>query len=140
AAERVHISPSALSRHVTLLEAEFGQPLLLRKSNGVELTAAGEILLRHILSLLRQEHILKGDLADLGNLKFGHIRVACGNGFAPILSQTILPGFAARHPGVSYTITVEPGDRIVRGIVADQDDIGITFNPPAHPSIEVICS
>src|SRR3546814_10381769 len=82
AAERVHISPSALSRQVMLLEAEYGQPLLIRKANGVELTAAGDILLRHIHSLLRQEHDLKGDLADLGTLKFGHIRITCGKDLA----------------------------------------------------------
>jgi DNA-binding transcriptional LysR family regulator len=140
AAERVHISPSALSRQVMLLEAEYGQALLTRKANGVELTAAGDILVRHIHSLLRQEHALKGDLADLGNLQFGHIRIACGNGFATSLANLILPEFYKLHPGVSYTVAVDPGDEVMRSIAEDQADIGLTFNPPAHPAIEVISS
>jgi DNA-binding transcriptional LysR family regulator len=140
AAERVHISPSALSRQVMLLEAEYGQALLIRKANGVELTAAGDILLRHIHSLLRQEHALKGDLADLGNLQFGHIRVACGNGFATSLANLVLPEFYDIHPGVTYTVAVYPGDEVIRSIAEDLADIGLTFNPPAHPAIEVISS
>lgn len=140
AAERVHISPSALSRQVMLLEAEYGQPLLIRKANGVELTAAGDILLRHIHSLLRQEHALKGDLADLGNLQSGHVRVACGNGFATSLANLILPEFYELHPGVTYTVIVAPGDEVMRSIIEDQADIGLTFNPPSHPAIEVIGS
>jgi DNA-binding transcriptional LysR family regulator len=140
AAERVHISASALSRQVAMLEAEYGQPLLIRKANGVELTAGGDILLRHIHSLFRQEHMLKGDLADLGNLQFGHIRMVCGNGFATTLANLMLPGFYQLHPGVTYTVGVEPGDEVMRSIIEEQADIGLTFNPPQHPAIEIVSS
>src|SRR3546814_4972688 len=112
----------------------------MRKANGVELIASGYILLRHIHSLLRQEHALKGDLADLGNLQFGHIRITCGNGFATSLANLVLPEFYELHPGVTYTVAVEPGDEVMRSIAEDQADIGLTFNPPPHPAIETVSS
>ena len=46
AAARMHVSQSAVSRQVQLLEEELGGALLHRSGKGVTLTAAGELLLR----------------------------------------------------------------------------------------------
>jgi DNA-binding transcriptional LysR family regulator len=46
AAERLFISAPTLSQQIKVLEREIGAPLLIRRSDGVELTRAGEVLLR----------------------------------------------------------------------------------------------
>src|SRR5260221_4553182 len=46
AADRLHVSQSAVSRQVQLLEDELGGVLLRRSGRGVTLTEAGELLLR----------------------------------------------------------------------------------------------
>ena len=52
AAERLHIAQPALSRQVRLLEQELGTALLHRTPHEVELTEAGEFLLRQGPDLL----------------------------------------------------------------------------------------
>lgn len=44
AAEELHVTPGAVSRHIRTLEAEMGMPLFLRRSTGLVLTTAGEAL------------------------------------------------------------------------------------------------
>jgi DNA-binding transcriptional LysR family regulator len=46
AAERSHTVASAISKRISDLEESFGAPLLLRGAKGVELTAAGNALLK----------------------------------------------------------------------------------------------
>lgn len=52
AAEELHVSQPALGQAIQDLEAEFGQPLFVRRARGVALTEAGEILLGHARGVL----------------------------------------------------------------------------------------
>ena len=44
AARELHLTQSTLSKHVALLEREFGTELFVRDRNGVSLTEAGSVL------------------------------------------------------------------------------------------------
>lgn len=48
AAQEMHVSPGAVSRHVKLLEQHFGEPLFRRLAQGLELTEAATTLLPRI--------------------------------------------------------------------------------------------
>ncbi|KMK65924.1 LysR family transcriptional regulator [Puniceibacterium sp. IMCC21224] len=54
AAERLRIAQPALSRQISRLEADLGQPVFLRTSRGVELTEAGEILSTRAYAIMAQ--------------------------------------------------------------------------------------
>src|SRR6266567_3317774 len=54
AAERLHVTSSAVNRRIMDLEAELGASLFERWPRGVRLTAAGEIFV----------HYLRGQIAD----------------------------------------------------------------------------
>ena len=47
ASERLHISPSAVDRQILKIEDFFGTPLFERRPNGMRLTDAGQLVLRH---------------------------------------------------------------------------------------------
>jgi DNA-binding transcriptional LysR family regulator len=140
AADRAHISASAMSRQMALLEEEIGQPLLERRARGVVLTGAGALLLEHIRRLMAQEQDLRTDIAELNGLRSGHVRIALGNGFAASVASLVVPKFAALHPGMTYTLTVVPSDEILRSIVDEEVDIGLMINPPAHQSVDIVAS
>ncbi|WP_146605355.1 LysR family transcriptional regulator [Jiangella anatolica] len=68
AADRLHLSTSAVSRHVRLLEDEFGTPLFDRTSRSVRLTPSGRALYGEIavpVAALRSA-FLRGDGAAAG--------------------------------------------------------------------------
>ena len=48
ASERLHISPSAIDRHILLMEENLGVQLFERLPQGLRLTAAGEVLVTHV--------------------------------------------------------------------------------------------
>ncbi|MCU1690526.1 MAG: LysR family transcriptional regulator [Jatrophihabitantaceae bacterium] len=52
AAERLHLSPSPLSRYIRDLEAELGTALFERTTRTVRLTAAGEALVPHAVQMI----------------------------------------------------------------------------------------
>lgn len=52
AAEKLHVSPSTLSRHISALEAEMGTPLFTHTTLGCQLTRAGDIVLRGASTLV----------------------------------------------------------------------------------------
>ena len=52
-AEVMHVSQPAVSRHISELETAFGTALFVRSASGVELTAAGRLLLAHADALLQ---------------------------------------------------------------------------------------
>ena len=62
AAQRLYITPSAVIQQVNRLEDELGVRLLLRSKKGVELTPAGEYLLRESRNLLKHLREMKDTL------------------------------------------------------------------------------
>ncbi|HEY6126335.1 MAG TPA: LysR family transcriptional regulator [Steroidobacteraceae bacterium] len=74
AARSVHISQPAVTQAIAGLERFFGSPLLLRRSNGVSLTSAGEVCLARIdrsMSQLRDAVIVttRGSGAERANVE-----------------------------------------------------------------------
>jgi DNA-binding transcriptional LysR family regulator len=140
AAERVHISASALSRQVRLLESEFGQALIEHHGRRTVLTSAGNILCEHIRQLMRHDAAVKDAIRTSNGLQFGHIKVASGNGYVSDLANFVIPKFLERHPHMRYGIDVANGDAVLRMVIDEAVDIGITMNPPRHHLINVIHS
>ncbi|MDB5861637.1 MAG: putative transcriptional regulatory protein LysR-family [Ramlibacter sp.] len=139
AADRVHVSASAMSRQISLLEEELGEILLERRARGVELTGAGVLLAEHIRRLMLQEHELRADMAELSGLRHGHVRMALGNGFASSVAH-LLPRFSALYPGITCVLTVASNDEILRAVDEEEVDLGLMFSPADHPSVDVLSS
>src|SRR5689334_14635856 len=76
AARRLHVSQSAISRQILLLEEELGEPLFLRLGRRVKLTTAGQALLdlsRRVLADVRAttEGIRDQQQTPVGVLQLG---------------------------------------------------------------------
>jgi DNA-binding transcriptional LysR family regulator len=140
AAERVHISASALSRQVRLLESEFGQALIEHHGRRIVLTSAGNILREHIRQLMLQDAAVKDAIRTSNGLQFGHVKVASGNGYVSDLADVVIPEFLECHPQMTYGIDIGNGDAVLRMVIDEVVDIGITMNPPQHHLIKVVHS
>jgi hypothetical protein len=87
AAEKLNISPSALSRQVQILERDFGVPLMVRLSQGIELTAQGRALLKLAEGWLREEESLRGSIHQFEDRPSLTIRL----GLVECLASSVLP-------------------------------------------------
>ena len=65
AAKKLHISQSAISRQLKLLESETGQQLFFRTSTGLSLTAAGKKLLESAEEIIRLSELAITSMAEI---------------------------------------------------------------------------
>src|ERR1700730_13797749 len=77
ASERLHVSPSAISRQIAKLEHELRAPIFDRRAQGMTLTAAGEILQSRVEGMIREFARVKSYIADIQNLQSGTVDVYC---------------------------------------------------------------
>lgn len=134
---RLHVAPSAINRQILLLEEELGEPLFERLPRGMRPTPAGEILVAHIRSTMQQYRETIAEMQSLRALPSGEITVATVSG----LASSILPATAARfrglHPDVHISIRTMSVAETLRAVSASEVDLGLGFNIPASPSLEV---
>ena len=140
AAEALNVAPSAISRQVAELEAASGAALLERLPRGVALTEAGRIVADHAQRQADDGALLAERLGRLRGVQAGRVRLCCGSGFLTDLVDNALAGFAAAHPGVTYGVTLGGTDRILAAVAEGEADIGLAYNPPAHPDLRSIAS
>src|ERR1700758_5866993 len=75
ASERLHVSPSAISRQIAKLEHELRAPIFDRDAQGMRLTAAGELLQSRVEGMMREFARTKSHIAALQNLQEGTVDV-----------------------------------------------------------------
>lgn len=132
ASEELHVASSAVSRQIQKLELELGTPLFERLPNGLRLTQAGKVVLRHAQETLHDFTLLKSDLGKLKGKKTGTITIAALDSlFVRFLPEQIL-SFHRANPAVNFRVQSGVQSRIANMIAEGDTDIGITFNLP-HP-------
>jgi DNA-binding transcriptional LysR family regulator len=109
AAEALGYTQPAISRHVAVLERETGTMLLERRSNGVRLTDAGELLVRHADSILARLRDAEDDLDDLLGMRAGRLHMSTITSAAPTIVPLAVVEFRRRLPEVELSVSmVEP--------------------------------
>jgi DNA-binding transcriptional LysR family regulator len=105
AAQRLHLTQSAVSAQIKRLELQAGCELLTRSTRSVALTSRGEILLeyaRRILSLHDDAESRLGTARRLG----GQLRIGAAEGFLGHWFAELLRRFEAEHPDVELSLQV----------------------------------
>jgi len=95
AAEKLHVSASAISRQINKLESSLGTPLFKRHARGVELTEAGRLLLAYVRRAEAEGAAVREELLVSMQRKTRTLRVACAEGFARVGFRQPSPTSAA---------------------------------------------
>ncbi len=128
AAERLNIASSALNRRILDIEQELGVSLFERGSQGVRLSAAGELFIGYIRRTSKDLARVRSDIHGLSSLRHGIVRVAAIEAVAHSFLTEELVSFRKQHPHMNYTVSVAGADQVVASVIAGESDIGITFN------------
>lgn len=140
AAKEVDLSISAVSHHLSRLEASLGTVLLDRTRRPVRLTAAGADALRRIeegLRHIRSAGLAVMDGADVGRgLRSGARRLKIGLPGASDgpLGPALAADLAKAAPGPRLTVIAEPGHRAVRLVQLRRIDAAVSDDPPRPPA------
>jgi len=72
ASRRLGLSQPAVSRAIATLEKELGLAVFVRRREGLSLTEAGSVALRHAREALRQLTLMRTEVASLGVTSQAH--------------------------------------------------------------------
>ncbi|WP_330179241.1 LysR substrate-binding domain-containing protein [Nocardia sp. NBC_01503] len=133
AAERLFISTPTLSQQIRAIEREVGGPLLLRGSQGVELTAAGEVLLKTARGVLEAAEVALRETRMVANPERSVFRLGVVNGAPTWLPARIEALLKARQPGARVVLTGGPSADQVRLLDREDVDLAVLRMPIRLP-------
>ncbi len=108
AAEKLHITQSALSRSIQALEEELGGALVDRIGKRNELTPLGRSVLSRARRIVHEAAELKQGAAVMQQGTLGHLRLGLGSGPGAVLMTPWLVYMARHYPGVKVSVTRGP--------------------------------
>jgi LysR family transcriptional regulator, transcriptional activator of the cysJI operon len=132
AAEQLHISQPSVSQHVQLLEEELGVRLLERTSTGVQLTAAGELVLGFAKRSSRLSEQVLAALARLEGQPGGELKLAASTTVAQYLLPRILGRFLKENPRIRLAFRSGNTEHVTDWVLGGEAELGIIEGPPAR--------
>ncbi len=126
AATVLRIAQPALGIQIKKLEVEFGAPLLVRHSRGVEPTDVGALLFEQAKALLTSADAIKNRINDYKGPPRGHVSL----GVPPIVHSVpieVIERCRAEYPEVSLTIVEEFSSFLVEWIEDGRLDMACAY-------------
>ncbi|KAB7739479.1 LysR family transcriptional regulator [Parvibaculum sedimenti] len=130
AARQLNVASSAVNRQILRLEEEIGMPLFERLPGGLKLTAAGEVLSRHVIEVLQDAERTRSELEALKGVRIGHVEIAAVEGLATDFLPTVIEKLNKQYPNITIGITSMGSGAIAEAVAEGEADIGIAFDLP----------
>ena len=134
AAERLYITQQSLSSHIANMEKELGCQLIVRHVP-LELTYAGEVLLRYADKFSKDYTNLEREFCDISQNHKGSLRI----GMAPTRARALLPGcidtFQKQYPNITISITESPNVLLSQKVADGDLDLAIADFSKVVPTV-----
>ena len=125
AAAKLNYSQSAISQQIAGLERETGTRLFERRGRGVQLTAAGRLLVDHAERVLSQLAVAEADLEAITGCRRRPMRLAAFASAASTFAPSAIVRFRTRHPGVAISMKIADSDLAFSLLTVGDVDIAI---------------
>lgn len=125
AAERLHLSQPAVSRHMQELENTLGIRLFKRMRRGVELTRGGEVLREYTQKILWLVGQAEGALTDVSQLKLGQMRMISTPGVGVYMLPNWVRTFTTKYPNLTVSLTTQTTSGVIENVLLGRCDLGI---------------
>jgi LysR family transcriptional regulator, hydrogen peroxide-inducible genes activator len=138
AGEKLHVSQSAISRQVLLLEDELREPLFIRQGRGAIPTRAGQTLIQLGRRLLQDLTATVGQIRDERQDLHGTLRIAGGMTVCLYVFPLLLSEFRRAHPRVEIKLITGATPRLIRQLRTGLADVALLTLPVEEPSFVVV--
>ena len=129
AAERCHVSASALALALDELEHHLAQQLFVRrKGRGVTLTSAGARLLATARALLAQAEALADEATEEASSLTGRFAIGCFSTLAPFLLPGIMDRFQRSHPNLVLEIAEASAPELDDMLLQGRIDVALLYS------------
>lgn len=141
AAERMHVSPSAVSAAITELERALRADLVHRqRAKGARLTPTGQQVLVRARALLHQASELAADARGEGTGRglSGTIRLGSYLSLGPSVLPGLVSTFLDTHPDVHIEITESTQDHLTAGLEDGRLDLALMYDIKISPGLRTV--
>ena len=120
------LTPSALSKLVSRLEARLGVRLINRSTRALNLTAEGEIYFARSQRILAEVRDTEAEVVRTRERPRGLLRMSVGSAFGLHQLARVVPQFLERYPETQLDLTVT--DRLV-DVIKESTDLALRTGP-----------
>ena len=138
AGRKLHVSQSAISRQILLLEDELHEPLFLRNGRRIRITPAGDALLslsRRVFTDVKETVTLIGESQQMLT---GNLRLAGGMTVCLYVFPILLKEFRRLHPKVDVKLITGSSQRLLQELRSGGADLGFLTLPVNEPDIVAV--
>ncbi|AQX18725.1 DNA-binding transcriptional regulator, LysR family [Bartonella sp. CDC_skunk] len=132
AAQRLHLSQSAISRQVSALEQDVRVPLFQRHARGLILTEQGEILYRTAHDILMKLENTRLQLSESREKPTGHLRVTSTFGMGTGWLAEHIPEFLNLYPDMQIQLLLDDEEL---DLTMRYADCAIRLRQPQQPDL-----
>jgi len=136
AAERCHVTQSALSQMIRRLEEDVGLRLVDRDRRRVVLTPEGERFVATARRVLAELEEISVDLRDRSELRKGRVIVTAQPSLAAHWLPPIIAAYQVRYPGVQVGLHDAPPEKALEQVRQRQADLALTARGPGLAGLQ----
>ena len=129
AGEKLHVSQSAISRQILILEDELGEPVFHRIGRRIRITAAGESLLQLSHRVFRDLQDTVSVISDTREALRGSIGLVGGMTVCLYVFPRLLAEVRRIHPSLDMRVTVGSTQRSIEMLRTGGGDLGLLTLP-----------
>lgn len=136
AADQLHLTQSAVSKRIALLEEQLDRKLFDRIARTVSLTEAGSALLPRARAILAELALTRQVIADLNGSVSGRLRLAISHHIGLRRLPPVLKRYAALHPQVSIDVAFMDSEQAYQSVLQGGHELAvITLAPTTNTKI-----
>jgi DNA-binding transcriptional LysR family regulator len=135
---KLHVSQSAISRQILLLEEELGEPLFLRVGRHVRMTPAAESLVQLGQRVFLDVRETVGAITDRTRDLRGTLRLSGGMTVCMYVFPPLLKHLRRVHPQLDVRLTVATAGRSVQEIRGGRVDAGLLTLPVVESDLVTV--
>jgi DNA-binding transcriptional LysR family regulator len=125
AAQHMPLALAAASRRLRELESTLGQPLFVRQSHGMQVSDAGELVVRHACEVLHSLDMLGDSLKDIEHGVTRHIRLCASSAAIVQFLPPLIARFEHDNPKVRIELEEQVSDVVVMHLRQGRADVGV---------------
>ena len=130
AAERLHVSQSAASAHVRAVEELLDTQLFVRTNRSLELTGAGQLLMRQAKILLNEAAQFTSFAREIRGKLEGNIVVGASSEPSASRIGEVVSALRAKHPLITVDLRASPSSGTRQALKTGELDIGMLLGRP----------
>ena len=137
AGHHLHLSQSAVSRQILMLEDELEEQVFLRVGGKIRITPAGSALLALSRRVFEDIEATRASIVDARRTLAGTIRLVGGMTVCLYVFPPLIKEFRKHHPNVEVKVTPTSTPRLVRQLKTGAADLGLVTLPVDDPHLVV---